>query len=91
MPTLANAKVESSADILADEAIDETVGNGFEGVLIDNGDPFLAQVLVWLLLVFCPVLMEHFVAAELQSIPLAVVIPLKFFQDHWDHIERKLT
>jgi hypothetical protein len=44
MPTLANAKVESSADLLADGALDATVGNGFEGVLIDGDDPFLAQV-----------------------------------------------
>jgi hypothetical protein len=91
MPTLANAKVESSADLLADGALDATVGNGFEGVLIDSGDPFVAQVHFWLLPVFCPVIMEHFVAAELQSIPVAVVILLKFFQDHWDHGERKLT
>lgn len=79
MPTLANAKVESSADLLADGALDAAVGNGFEGVLIDGDDPFLAQVHVYLLLVFCPVIMEHFVAAELQLIPVAVVIPVKFF------------
>lgn len=66
MPTLANAKVESSADLRADGALDETVGNGFEGVLFDSGDPFLAQVHFWLLLVFFPVIMEHFVAAGLQ-------------------------
>lgn len=87
MPTLANAKVESSADLLADGALNETVGNGFEGVGVDSGDPFLAQVHFWLLLVFRPVIVEHFVAVELQSISLALVILLKLFQDYLGHGE----